>query len=104
MINFLRRIFGITEINRLTVEINRLIEENINLQDQLSTEQNINAKLVEIIRDMDQQIWTLGQQPSWERMQPLFADLLEDTTKRMNEESSRIRDILIPEIRKVFHD
>ena len=63
-----------------------------------------NEILIKTIRDMDQRLWKMSQQPSWERMQPIFADLMIDVERRMRVESDRIRDLLIPSLKEVYSD
>lgn len=58
--------------------------------------------LIKTLRDQDQLIWTMGQQPNWERQRPIFQQLQAGTDKRMRLESDRIRDVLIPEVRKAY--
>lgn len=61
--------------------------------------------LVKTIRDMDQRLYSMNQvAPNWERMRPILADLMVDVERRMRTESDRIRDMLIPEIKKVYSD
>lgn len=61
-----------------------------------------NNSLKRTIREMDQKIFTMGQQPSWEMMRPYYQQLQLDTERRMKEENSRITNMLIPEITKAY--
>lgn len=58
--------------------------------------------LIKTLQDQDQLIWTMSQQPSWERMRPHLNQLQAGTETRMRLESDRIRDVLIPEVRKAY--
>lgn len=59
-------------------------------------------RLVALLRNQDQLIFRMGQCQSWEQMRPIFAELLQDTMRRMQDESNRIRALMIPEIRKAY--
>ena len=63
-----------------------------------------NLRLVKAVRDMDQLIYNMSQEDSWKRMRPIFNMLLSDTNSRMRIESNRIRDLLIPEIKKAYNE
>lgn len=91
-------------------QIAKLERENDNLSrgaEQLLREQSVLRNTldatIKTLRDQDQLIWTMGQQPSWERMRPHFNQLQSATESRMRLESDRIRDVLIPEIRKAYN-
>ena len=58
--------------------------------------------LITEIRSMDQDIWDMSQQLSWERMQPYFRNLQVDMEHRKQEESRRIESVLIPEMKKAY--
>ncbi len=53
-----------------------------------------------IIRDMDKMIFQMGQQTSWNAMQPIFAQLLKGTEHRMKVESERINSIVQHELNR----
>lgn len=62
-------------------------------------------RLVALLRNQDQLIFKMSQCGSWEEMRPIFQTLLADTMRRMQDESDRIRTLMIPEIRKSYlHD
>lgn len=54
--------------------------------------------LVRTIHDMDQVIWDIGQQTSWEGMRPYYTKIQEGTIARKHAESNRIGDILRGEL------
>ena len=54
------------------------------------------------IREMDQLIYRMSQCTSWESMRPIFNELQAPAERRMREESNRIRDVLIPEMKKAY--
>lgn len=56
------------------------------------------------IRQTDQLIWNMGQCIGWQQMRPHFQALLDHTIRRKELESNRIKELLIPEIRKVYTD
>lgn len=74
--------------------------------DQYSRELQTSAverdRLIKTIRDMDQLIFLMSQGTSWEQQRSHFNELQIGTEARMQAESARIRDVLIPEIRKVY--
>jgi hypothetical protein len=54
--------------------------------------------LVRTIRDMDQEIWNMGQKTAWEAQRPHFVKLHDEMTARKVTESNRIGDVLRGEI------
>lgn len=58
-------------------------------------------ELADIIREMDQKIWNIGQglQSS---PPPGFRELYTETARRMVDESNRMKDVLIPEMMKAY--
>lgn len=59
--------------------------------------------LMRTIRDMDQAIFSISQvAPDWDRMRPLFAELLDGTNLRMSDENNRIKEVLIQEMQKAY--
>lgn len=69
--------------------------------DILSREAQITA-MAKTIRDQDQLIFQMSQMPDWPTMRPIFAKLCEVVNARMRNESDRIRDLMIPEIKKTY--
>jgi hypothetical protein len=61
-----------------------------------------NEVLIAQIREMDQLVFQMSQQDNWDNMRPYFNTLQNCTTYRMQHESNRIRDVLIPEIKKAY--
>lgn len=59
-------------------------------------------QLILDIRTMDQLIFQMSQCSSWQQMQPLFASLKIETDTRMHDESNRIQELLIPELKKAY--
>lgn len=59
-------------------------------------------ELTRTIREMDQQIFSMGQQPSWDLMRPYYQKLQIGTDQRMRDESNRIRNVLVPEMMKAY--
>lgn len=59
-------------------------------------------RLTALLRQIDQLIFRMGQCSSWSQMLPLFQELHEGTMSRMNEESNRIRMLLVPEIVRTY--
>lgn len=60
------------------------------------------TKLVRDIREMDQLVYQMSQATSAEQLRSTLARAWAITEKRMQAESARIADILIPEIKKVY--
>lgn len=61
-----------------------------------------NDALIKTLRDQDQLIFLMSQGTSWEQQRPHFNKLQEGQERRMRLESDRIRDVLIPEVRKAY--
>ena len=59
-------------------------------------------RLVALLRQQDQLIFRMSQCGSWSEMRPHFQVLLAGTMARMQDESDRIRTLMIPEIRKAY--
>lgn len=72
------------------------------LQRQLRQVETERDQLLTLIRQMDQEIWNMSQRTSWEGMRPHYVKLLNATNERKELESRRIRDLLIPEMRKTY--
>lgn len=85
----------IQELEQANANLNRRLE-------QWEKDGLDNMNLMSKIRDMDQLIFSISQCTSWAQMQPIFARLKDMTDQRMIDESARIRDILIPEMKKVY--
>ncbi|SRR6266851_8854000 len=64
--------------------------------------QNQTEYLVRTIRDMDNQIFKMGQYTDWNQMRPHFNYLHEGTISRKRTESDRINDLLRPELIKTY--
>jgi len=58
--------------------------------------------LVRTIRDMDQEIYNMGQKDSWTTQRPHFARLYDEMTARKVAESKRIGDLLRPELIETY--
>lgn len=58
--------------------------------------------LVRTIRDMDQEIWNMGQKDNWPAQRPHFAKLHDEMTARKVAESKRIGDILRPQLIETY--
>jgi len=69
---------------------------------ELDPSSNEVLRLVALLRQQDQLIFRMSQCNSWNGMQPIFRELLEGTMRRMQDESDRIRTLMIPEIRKAY--
>jgi hypothetical protein len=65
---------------------------------QLRQRENQVEYLVRTIRDMDQEIWNMGQKTAWEAQRPHFVKLHDAMTARKVAESNRIGDILRGEL------
>lgn len=72
------------------------------LEEQIRDLEKQNKALYDALRFVDEKIWLMSQQPSWDRMRPLFQTALEATNERKNIEHKRINDLLIPELKKVY--
>lgn len=59
-------------------------------------------ELTHTIREMDQQIFSMGQQPSWDLMRAYYQKLQIGTDQRMRDESNRIQKVLVPEMMKAY--
>lgn len=79
-----------------------LEKANKNLNRRLQKWENDELSLMSKIRDMDQLIFSMSQCSSWDQMRPIFAKLKTFTDERMIDESNRIRQVLIPEMQKVY--
>lgn len=61
--------------------------------------------LVKQLRDQDQALWAMSQQPEWSRMQPIFAELMLGVNLRMSDENKRISSMMVSEIEQTYgHD
>lgn len=58
--------------------------------------------LAKMLHQQDQDLWTMSQQPSWERMRPYFAQMMEHVNDRKVIENERIKTILIPELNRTY--
>lgn len=82
-------------IAALQAEIAALKQTNKHLESMI-------AGIAYHLREQDQLIFNMTQQTSWEAMRPFFQKLCEAANVRMKDESNRIRDVLIPEIKKTY--
>lgn len=64
----------------------------------LRVAQNQIEYLVRTIRDMDQEIWNMGQKTDWNQQRPHFLKLHDEMTARKVEESNRIGSLIHGEI------
>jgi hypothetical protein len=79
-------------------ESNQHRTEEASLQNKLRAAQNQIEYLVRTIRDMDQEIWHMGQKTDWIQQRPHFVKLHDEMTARKVEESKRIGSIIRGEI------
>ena len=61
-------------------------------------------KLMGQIREMDQLIWNMGQQTTESGILNLLRQALPQVERRKNLESDRIKEVLIPEMKKAYRD
>jgi hypothetical protein len=66
--------------------------------EKLRAAQNQVEYLVRTIRDMDQEIWNMGQKTDWNQQRPHFVKLHDEMTARKVAESKRIGDVLRGEL------
>jgi len=66
------------------------------------TSSNEVLRLVALLRQIDQLIYKVSQSPSWEQMRPHIQELCEGMYDRMQAESDRIREVMIPQIREAY--
>jgi len=59
-------------------------------------------RLVALLRQQDQLILRISQCANFAEMRPLIAQLCEGTFQRMQDESDRIRTLMIPQIREAY--
>lgn len=84
-------LFNSKALKKAQAIINDLERENGRLKGDL-------AMFKHLVRDMDQSIYNMSQQPTWERMRPYFKPLLVGTEHRMKSESDRIQGIISDEL------
>jgi len=60
------------------------------------------SRMADTIRAMDQLIFQMGQCISWDQMRPHFQCLQVMTEARMRSESDRIRNLMLPELKKTY--
>lgn len=91
---------------RRIVELEIAIREaNATIEKLVRDENNVYASrdaLIKTLRDQDQLIYFMSQCTDWPSMRKHFNKLQEGTDRRMRLESDRIRDVLIPEVRKAY--
>lgn len=88
-------LFNKRKLTNLETQIN---SQKATIRRQQASELSLQRKL----RDIDQLVFAMGQCSSWEQMQPIFAKLKQGTDQRMIDESNRIKQVLIPEMQKVY--
>lgn len=93
------RILG--EQAQAAANVIKTIQEN-NEEFRKLTLDHTTSRMADAIRTMDQLIFQMSQCTDWPSMRPHFNKLQAMTTSRMREESNRIRDLLIPEMKKVY--
>jgi septal ring factor EnvC (AmiA/AmiB activator) len=85
-------------------EYTKLVMNQKELAGELRAAKNQVEYLVRTIRDMDQEIYNMGQKDNWPAQRPHFAKLHDEMAARKVAESKRIGDILRPEILKTYAD
>lgn len=60
------------------------------------------AHLVKQLRDQDQALWAMSQQPEWDRMKPIFAELMLSVNLRMSDENKRISSMMVDKIKQTY--
>lgn len=65
-------------------------------------EEEITRRIAIMLRDQDQELWKMSQQPTWDRMRPIFAAMMEQVNARKITENKRIVDLIIPEIESTY--
>ena len=63
---------------------------------------NTTSRMADAIRAMDQLIFQMSQCLDWPTMRPLFNRLQAMTEARMRDESNRICDVMLPELKKTY--
>lgn len=58
--------------------------------------------LARALREMDNLVFQMANQPGWEQMRPFFQRMAEQTMARKLLESKRINDLLIPELEATY--
>lgn len=58
--------------------------------------------LVKQLRDQDQALWAMSQQPEWSQMQPIFAELMLAVNLRMSDENKRISSMMVDEMHQTY--
>lgn len=70
---------------------------------QVDSLRDANDRLIRELREMDQCAFALGQQYGQNDIAPTLRKLCAMAASRQQAESNRIRDVLIPEMRKVYN-
>jgi hypothetical protein len=91
-------LFGRRRIAQLEESLAQKDDEYTALASQLRAAQNQVEYLVRTIRDMDQEIWNMGQKTDWSQQRSHFMKLHDEMTARKDAESNRIGDILRGEL------
>jgi len=81
-----------------TKRIKELERGNERLQNEVRMLKNQVEYLVRTLRDMDQEIWNMGQRTDWNGMRPHFNKLHEGTISRKHAENERISSIIRGEL------
>lgn len=106
-------LFGKRRIAELEAERDRLRINLLNESDQHRIEEAASANqlagakaqveyLVRTIRDMDQEIYNMGQKADWASQRPHFVKLHDEMTARKVAESKRIGDLLRPQLIETY--
>lgn len=91
-------LFGKHRIAQLEESLAQKDDDYTALAGQLRAAQNQIEYLVRTIRDMDQEIWNMGQKTDWSQQRPHFVKLHDEMTARKVEESKRIGSLIRGEI------
>ena len=98
-------LFGHKRIAELREDLAQADESNTIAQERITRLETKNRELanqveylVRTIRDMDQEIWNMGQKTDWNQQRPHFRKLHDEMTARKVAESKRIGDVLRGEI------
>jgi len=59
-------------------------------------------ELARELRDMDNMVFQMANQPNWESMRPFFQRMAEASMRRKETESHRIASIMIPELERNY--
>lgn len=81
----------------------RVKELELELDMLKGSKEDVYNHLVHQLRQMDQFTYNLYQvAPDWKRMQPIVARMYEVTERRMKNESDRVRNLMVDEIKTAY--